>query len=426
MKKVNTVFLVIIYFILSPVLFSQTGWYQQNTGTNLNINCIHFFNSNSGIAGADLGTILKTTNGGVNWSLISLSVFDPVTSVFMSGANIYLAGTNSKIFRTTNAGVSWDTTGIGGKKLSFINSLTGFSISGYKTPDAGGGWLFYGYLNTTNVIHTIFFTNENTGFGGSTEWSNPLYNTLISKTVNGGVSWVPVYSSSADMNYRSLYDIYFADNNNGYALEYFNSGSVCRLLSTGNGGNNWSAIELPVKMNSVKFANLSTGWMCGTGGNILHSTNGGVNWSNLYSPVTSELNQIYMVGLDTGYIAGSSGKILKTINGGITGLEPVTGSIPESFLLYQNYPNPFNPVTKIKYDIPAVGQRHAFDLQTKLVIYDILGREIAVLVNEQLQPGSYETEWSAAGGAYNFPSGVYYYRLTAGDYSETRKMILIK
>ena len=383
MKKLYNLLFIFGFFIYTQINFAQTGWYQLNSGTNLNINCVHFLNANSGIAGADLGTILKTTNGGENWSMINTSVFDPITSVFMSNANVYLAGTNSKVFRTTNGGVSWDTTGIGGKKMSFINSLTGFTISGYKTPDAGGGWLFYGFLNTTNVVHTIFFLNENTGFAGATEWSNPLYNTTIAKTVNGGASWVPVYISSADMNYRSLYDIYFADNNNGYALEYFNTNSICRLLSTGNGGNNWSVVQLPVKMNSVKFANINTGWMCGTGGNILYSTNGGVNWSNMYSPITSELNQIYMVGSDTGYIAGSGGKILKTTNGGIIGLEPVTGSIPKSFSLHQNYPNPFNPVTKIKYDIPAVGQRHAFDLQTKLVIYDVLGKEIAVLVNEQ-------------------------------------------
>lgn len=443
MKKFITFIIVIIIAVLTPALFSQTGWYQLNTGTNLNINCIHFLNPNTGIAGADLGTILKTTNGGANWSIISTSVFDPVTSVFMSNANIYLAGTNSKVFRTTNGGTSWDTTGTNGKKLSFINSLTGFTISGYKTTNAGGGWLFLGFLQATNVVHTIFFLNENTGFGGTTEWSMSLnvYNTLISKTVNGGVSWIPVYSSPTDVNYRSLYDIYFVDNNNGFALEYFNSGSVCRLLSTGNGGNNWSAIQLPVKMNSVKFANISTGWMCGTGGNILYSTNGGANWSNMYSPVTSDLLQLYMIGSDTGYIAGSGGKILKTINGGITSVKPVTGNIPKSFSLHQNYPNPFNPVTKIKFDIPTPlntpegGTQDSWastplsfgeGLGVRLVIYDILGREVTVLVNEQLIPGNYEITWSAAGRAYDFPSGVYYYRLTAGEYSETKKMILIK
>jgi len=73
--------------------------------------------------------------------------------------------------------------------------------------------------------------------------------------------------------------------------------------------------------------------------------------------------------------------------------------IPETFCLYQNYPNPFNPSTKIKFDIPTVGTRHAVSLR----IYDILGREIATLVNGQLNAGTYEIEWNAS----NYPSGVY-------------------
>ena len=117
--------------------------------------------------------------------------------------------------------------------------------------------------------------------------------------------------------------------------------------------------------------------------------------------------------------------------------DPVTESdkIPETYSLYPCYPNPFNPSTKIKFEIPAVGQRHAFDAQ--LTIYDILGREVTTLVNEQLQPGSYSVEWDAS----NFASGIYFYKLVVGDrreigasntnnggegFSQSRKMVLIK
>jgi hypothetical protein len=102
------------------------------------------------------------------------------------------------------------------------------------------------------------------------------------------------------------------------------------------------------------------------------------------------------------------------------GIKPISSEIPNSFILHQNYPNPFNPVSKIRFDIPFVGQRHAFDLQ--LVVYDILGREIEMLVNERLSAWIYEVRWNAE----SFPSGIYYYRLTAGEYTETRKMILIR
>ena len=101
--------------------------------------------------------------------------------------------------------------------------------------------------------------------------------------------------------------------------------------------------------------------------------------------------------------------------------------IPQSFSLSQNYPNPFNPVTKIKFAIPlSRGVSEGRGVLAKLIIYDILGREVTTLVNEQLNPGTYEVEWSATGGGSNYPSGVYFYKLITEGYSETRKMVLIK
>jgi hypothetical protein len=98
-------------------------------------------------------------------------------------------------------------------------------------------------------------------------------------------------------------------------------------------------------------------------------------------------------------------------------------SLPTEFSLYQNYPNPFNPETKIKYSIPVVETRRGESLQlVKLRVYDVLGREVTTLVNELQQPGQYVKTLHAT----SLPSGVYFYRLQAGDFSETKKMILIK
>lgn len=93
----------------------------------------------------------------------------------------------------------------------------------------------------------------------------------------------------------------------------------------------------------------------------------------------------------------------------------VSSNIPSNFELYQNYPNPFNPVTRIRYDLPKT----AF---VKLAVYDVLGREIVVLVNEQLKPGIYEYEWDAS----NISSGVYFYKITASEFISVKKMILLK
>ncbi len=90
-------------------------------------------------------------------------------------------------------------------------------------------------------------------------------------------------------------------------------------------------------------------------------------------------------------------------------------SIPNSFSIHQNYPNPFNPVTKIRFDVP----KPTF---VNLIIYDILGKEVAALVNEELKAGEYSVDWNAL----NYPSGVYFYKLAAGEFSETKKMVLLK
>ena len=96
-------------------------------------------------------------------------------------------------------------------------------------------------------------------------------------------------------------------------------------------------------------------------------------------------------------------------------IKSISSSTPNSYSLSQNYPNPFNPVTRIKFDIAKLSD-------VKLIIYDVLGREIAVLVNEPPSPGTYEAEWDGT----NYPSGVYFYKLITADYTETKKMILIK
>ena len=103
-----------------------------------------------------------------------------------------------------------------------------------------------------------------------------------------------------------------------------------------------------------------------------------------------------------------------------TGINFISNQISEKFALQQNYPNPFNPVTKIKFEIPQDIKR--VTQYVKLIIYDALGKELQVLVNEILNAGLYETEFNGN----NFASGVYFYKLESGDFVETKRMILLK
>ncbi len=99
----------------------------------------------------------------------------------------------------------------------------------------------------------------------------------------------------------------------------------------------------------------------------------------------------------------------------LVGITQINSEVPGSFSLSQNYPNPFNPVTKFGFRIADFGL-------VRFTVFDAIGREIEVLVNQQLQPGTYEVNWDASA----YPSGVYYYRLEAGSFTETKKMALVK
>jgi len=118
----------------------------------------------------------------------------------------------------------------------------------------------------------------------------------------------------------------------------------------------------------------------------------------------------------------SNGGISKSL--GPIGIIPISSEVPKAFNLSQNYPNPFNPSTQIKFSVPLLllGGASRSDGVVALKIYNALGQEVATLVNQKLQPGVYSVEWNSS----DFTSGVYFYKMEAGEYESTRKMILLK
>jgi len=162
---------------------------------------------------------------------------------------------------------------------------------------------------------------------------------------------------------------------------------------------------------------------------LKYNSNGVLSWNQYYNSngfdesigvICDTLLNVYVCGNSS--VSGSNSiRIIKYSQ--TIGIHPVSSEIPINFSLSQNYPNPFNPATKIQFAIPlsrgvdAEGGRGVL-----LKVFDLLGREIATLVNEKLNPGTYEVDWDAS----NYPSGVYFYTLSAGEFKETRKMVLIK
>jgi len=168
---------------------------------------------------------------------------------------------------------------------------------------------------------------------------------------------------------------------------------------------------------------------------LARSTNGGTTWINERISSSPFLPTYSTFFGDYTNITAHNGKVrpiwARLVGGAISvwtaiidfpvGIEKINTEIPETFKLYQNYPNPFNPTTKFRFDIPSTGNGKVINVQIK--VYDILGKEAAIIVNNELSPGTYEYEWDAS----NLSSGVYFYTLRAdGGFEATNKLVLSK
>jgi hypothetical protein len=158
------------------------------------------------------------------------------------------------------------------------------------------------------------------------------------------------------------------------------------------------------------------GLVIGERGTMIRTENGGILWQLQYGSTQNALRGMWFTGKDKGIVVGDYGTILRTGADNVSGVErPGTFDGPGEFALAQNYPNPFNPATTLMFRISEAGS-------VSLKIYDLLGREVAVLVNEQRPPGTYSVRWDAS----RLPSGIYFYRLQAGNRVATKKMVLLK
>jgi hypothetical protein len=141
----------------------------------------------------------------------------------------------------------------------------------------------------------------------------------------------------------------------------------------------------------------------------------GIHWIRVPN-ILSTVDQSVTILRDTIYGVYNGSIWYQALPTGSTEVAQVNPDVPKELSLYQNYPNPFNPTTKIGFRVPGLGSR------VKLAVYDLLGREVAVLIDERKEEGRYEVEWNAGG----LSSGVYIYRMTAGGITQSREMLLLR
>ena len=378
-----------------------------------------------------------------------------IFSITAKGSNLFAAGrsqdltyVDGQIYMSTNYGTSWTYLNQNGAKVASDNNYLYFGKSSdnsggsiYRSSDNGSTWNFIGlpqqcirslavngnYLfagsticSQTNTratwVSTDFGANWSAKLGGHIAFSFAINGnnvfagaTGVYKSTDSGVTWtlslpaiIYIYSLAVNGN-----NVFAGELNNG-VYKSTDNGATWTQTSL----NNQYVRSLAISGNNI-FA--------GTGQNGVYVSNdNGINWiqrneglPNAPIPALFILNNYIYAGT-FGY------KVYKRSLSEVIGINPISNEVANQYSLSQNYPNPFNPTTKIRFSIPPLeGDRGRM---VRLIIYDILGREIAVIVNEQLSPGTYEVEW----GASNYPSGVFMYKLVSDDFTETKKMILIK
>lgn len=406
-------------------------------GSKTNLSRISFTSATTGAIMGAGSLLFTTTNGGDKWkitfsgsnswfegssSLTGLWLYSPTSwyrKIYWPGIGGF---SNTGIQQSTDGGVTWEGTRAYSTYSLGVASIDIFEAGGisYLTANSnimknsGTGW---STVYTGSTPGNIYFADANTGFvalGGS-GIKGVVY------TSNGGTNWIN-YSTGSTKYIESVYL-------RSSGLGYIGCDSSF-LLRTTNFGANWTQIPLPnnLRVQNIRFANESRGWFMGTDrnspytGRLYVTNNGGASFMLMMSLMNFDVKGFSFVDEFNGYVCGDSGKVLKTTNGGLTFITQNGELYPDKYSLFQNYPNPFNPVTTFKYEIPAPGF-------VKITVYDMLGREVTNLVNESMQPGSYNIDWDAS----NYPSGVYLYKLevrqagsSTGDFIESKKMVLIK
>jgi photosystem II stability/assembly factor-like uncharacterized protein len=416
-------------------MIPTSSWIRQNSGTTNNLRSVCFTDANTGTVVGDSGTILRTINGGVGWTNQSIGTGKRLCSVSFTDIDTGTAvGDSGTILRTIDGGTSWSVQASGTnytlRSVFFTDANTGTTVGdgGTILHTTNGGLSWYNQSPETKSSKSSLLME----FYAGVCFADPQHGTIVGgmtslggddqtilHTSNGGETW----TVQSDGGIIPLQGISFSDTNHGIVVggavpDGFPGFGVIR--QTTNGGATWTNVSANY-LNGVSFTDTLTGTAVGWGGTILRTIDGGTTWLNQPSGTTMSLSCVSFTDQHTGTVVGDSGTILRTTTGGVTWIEENrTLNLPQKYILNQNYPNPFNPVTTISYQLPT--QSHV-----TLEIFDVLGREVATLVNRVEEPG-YKSVTFDVGAIHEspLPSGVYFYRIQAGNFMETKKLLLIR
>jgi photosystem II stability/assembly factor-like uncharacterized protein len=398
------------------VFYSGNGgssWTARNGGMLKNISVSSFHTKGSLVFTCIYNDgVFVSSDNGVTWipknSGIALGGDRSIMSFLVSGNNIF-AGAFTGLYLSTNDGNTWVKQANTNFQTGYVSSLKviGNSIfAGIKytkgvqvSTDNGQSWTVINNGLTSLNINALEVNGSNL-FAGTSAGG-------IFISTDNGASWNAVNSGITNLNVTSL----SLFNGNLYA-----GTQGAGVFKSSNNGTSWTPINTGISnLNILSLANDGIALYAGAlAGDIFATVNNGASWTIRREGIVN--TSILNIGVSGNYIfAGTQTGIWRRLQTELTGVTAASEELPDKFSLSQNYPNPFNPNTVIKFRIKD--SRNVI-----LKVYDLKGSEVITLINEKMKQGEYEVSFNGTG----LSSGIYFYTLSAGDFRETKKMILLK
>jgi photosystem II stability/assembly factor-like uncharacterized protein len=424
MKRFTIVFLLLI--------FSNTHFFSQ---TIHNYSDIYFLDDHNGWILSTNGYLWKTTNAGTDWIRIFDSRIDTSGKItFVDEQNGWLILSNS-LLHSTNGGLSWVSQYefppfFGGYNIAFANDSIGFAYTDYrrlyKSVDGGESWSLV--TDTLQFIYDISFYKDSIGYLCFTN-NTPFFPTgtrYIYTTTDKGETWSRSIFELGGLQITVYYDKIRCVSKEECIIGAFEEhifGGSSSLIKTSDAGSKWELLS-DFGALDIAFVSPLTGWAI-NGYSIVKTDDGGISWDTLQTFATWDdvftnfefFNSKISYGITQNHI-------YQTIDGWVTYslVDSIVTGITEQqitateFILEQNYPNPFNPSTKISWQAPISSWQ-------SIKLYDVIGREIETIAEGFYDAGIHTKSYIANA---TLPSGIYFYQLKAGNFVQTKKMMLIK
>lgn len=395
--NIRSGFIIFFIFVLTVrVTYSQ--WENISTGIG-NRPVYSLYNNNSYIyAGSSNHGIYLSSDNGTNWNPAGVNYFNITYAMTEFGGYLY-AACELGVWRTSNNGSYWSYTSLNNTTMYSLASnqsrvFVGSHNSGLFYSAGGTGW-FISQLNTQSV--------KALALNGSYLLAGCGNSAGVYISTNNGSNW---FSSS--LNNRSVYSITL---NGNTAFAGTGSGVYISIDS----GYTWSQTSL----NNELILSLAV-----SGSNVIASTelhgvyvseDNGVSWIQRNEGLGNITIHALRIANNYIFAGASANGVYRRPLGNLVGINQLTNEVPSVISLSQNFPNPFNPLTSIKFSVFK-------NENVNITIYNSAGKQVEVLINENMKPGEYETTWDGS----EMSSGVYFYTITTSAFIETKKMILIK